>query len=337
MKLIALRKAAVCAIAISCSFLPTVLGAQSCKCPKNPGPGGGVHCASNQIATCDPTSGECNCTCDSAQQGKTKAEYEAQIFSQVLHKKVDPAELSSPEYEIPSASFRKAPQYKGTFSFDIEEPPAGRSQRPGKIRVGVPEWLEKVLESNGGVSVGPGALLQNCPDGRCNNGNNDANTTSATTFGSNSPAVGSITQTGPCSVNQIGGTQNSASPNCTLSPTQVRYEVNGVRHTSMPGKMSVDDSKFPIFQKMTTLVNAGKWSDAAGLADKQMTDSPEWPTPFYYAAKSYVNLCDKDAAIRDFKLFLEKVKDRDDYTKEAQNAADLLSRMEKGEMPPQCP
>jgi hypothetical protein len=129
MKLIALRRAVVCAVAISCGFLPTVLGAQSCKCPKNPGPGGGVHCAGNQIATCDPTSGECNCTCDSAQQGKTKAEYEAQIFSQVLHKKVDPAELSSPQYEIPSTSFRKTPQFQGTFSFDIQEQPAGRSQR----------------------------------------------------------------------------------------------------------------------------------------------------------------------------------------------------------------
>lgn len=207
MKLIALHRAFAWAIAISCSFLPTAFVAQSCKCPKNPGPGGGVHCASNQIATCDPTSGECNCTCDSAQQGKTKEEYEAQIFSQVLHKKVDPAELSSPQYAIPSSSFRKAPQFKGTFSFDTEEQPAGRSERPGKIRVGVPDWLEKILEGHDGVSVGPGALLQNCPNGKCTNGNNHVDATSATTHGSDSPAVGSVTQGAgsAMSINQQGG------------------------------------------------------------------------------------------------------------------------------------
>jgi hypothetical protein len=95
MRFAAFSRIAACIVGISCSFAPMTSPAQSCKCPKNPGPGGGVQCAKDQIATCDPSSGECNCTCDSVQAGKTKADYQAQIFSKVLHTKVDPDELSS--------------------------------------------------------------------------------------------------------------------------------------------------------------------------------------------------------------------------------------------------
>lgn len=170
MKLIALHRAFAWAVAIS--LLPTVLVAQSCKCPKNPGPGGGVHCASNQIATCDPTSGECNCTCDSAEQGKTKEEYEAQIFSKVLHTEVNPNKLSDPQYKKFVSSFRKS-DGEGTFKFDKEGSPKGSRQ----VEVGVPGWLEDVLRSKGGTSLGPGASLQNCPNGICIGGENSGTAT----------------------------------------------------------------------------------------------------------------------------------------------------------------
>jgi len=106
------------------------------------------------------------------QPGKTKADYEAQIFSKVLHTKIDPSDLSTGQYSVPVSSFRKSMDGKGSFSFDKEEGPAGRQERKGQVKVGVPEWLEEVLSSKGGVSVGPGASLQNCPNGICIGGEN---------------------------------------------------------------------------------------------------------------------------------------------------------------------
>ncbi len=177
MKSVAFSKAAACIVGIICSLAPGTSTAQSCKCPRNPGPGGGVQCSKDQIATCDPSSGECNCTCDSVQPGKTKADYEAQIFSKVLHTKVDPSDLSTGQYSVPVSSFRKSLEGKDTFSFDKEEGPAGRQERKGQIKVGVPEWLEEVLNNKGGVSLGPGASLQNCPNGICIGGENSGTAT----------------------------------------------------------------------------------------------------------------------------------------------------------------
>ncbi len=173
MRFAAFSRIAACIVAIICSFAPMTSEAADCRCRKNPGPGGGVQCAKDQIATCDGTSGECNCTCDSVQPGKAKADYQAQIFSKVLHTKVNPDELSSPQYQKYVSSFRKSGGDEGTFSFDKE---AGAS-RGRQVTVGVPEWLEGVLAGKGGVSIGPGASLQNCPNGICIGGANSGTAT----------------------------------------------------------------------------------------------------------------------------------------------------------------
>ena len=122
---------AACIVGISCSLAPVTSAAQSCKCPKNPGPGGGVQCSKDQIATCDPSSGECNCVCDSVQPGKTKADYEAQIFSKVMHTKVDPADLSSRKYGGFVSSFVRAPKTRGTFS---------SRKKPGPVQATRSRW-----------------------------------------------------------------------------------------------------------------------------------------------------------------------------------------------------
>jgi hypothetical protein len=192
-------------VVISFVLTPTMSESQSCKCPKRPsGPGGGVQCAKDQIATCDASSGECNCTCDSVLAGKTKAEYEAQIFSKVLHTEVNPAELSSPRYHIPVESFRKSAQYKGEFTFDVKEQPLGNHLERGHVRVGVPEYVEKVLEGGGGTSFGPGASLQSCPSGICNSGDNKGSETLSTFT---APHIALECPSGNCatSIGQQGG------------------------------------------------------------------------------------------------------------------------------------
>ena len=59
-------------------------------------------------------------------------------------------------------SFRESRDDKGTFYFD--KPGSGRD---AKVKIGVPGWLEEVLREKSGTSFGPGASLQNCPNGNC--------------------------------------------------------------------------------------------------------------------------------------------------------------------------
>jgi hypothetical protein len=168
MKFAAFKCLILCIVGIGCDFGP-MLFATSCKCPRNPGPGGGVQCAKDQIATCDPSSGECNCTCDSVERGKSKEEYEAQIFSRTLHTTVNPADLSSPKFHKLVSSFRKHDgEDKSTFSFEkgVED------GSPTRVRVAVPDWLDSVLAGKDPVSIGPGASFQKCPNGICIGGDN---------------------------------------------------------------------------------------------------------------------------------------------------------------------
>ena len=194
MKSAALSRVAVCVVAASLGLAATPSAAQSCKCHRPPG--GGVQCAENQIAMCDPLGGECNCTCRTVEKKKTKAEYEAVILSGVLDAEVDPAELST-RYE--GLGFREDTK-QGTVSLDFSKIPKSNLKGPGfkgsdeglrdaaKVKIGLPEWLKDLLIGKGGVSVGPGASLQNCPNGICIWGDNKG-TATVNNFGTHRPLV----------------------------------------------------------------------------------------------------------------------------------------------------
>jgi hypothetical protein len=155
--------------------------------------------------------------------------------------------------------------------------------------------------------------------------------------GNGNGAVNGDITLGPCAVNQVGGIGNTANPNCTFGSPSVRYEVNGVRHREIsPGHTSVDDEKNAVFNSMTTHMSTGDWEKVRALADAQIKDAPEWLTPYYYAAKSHINLCDKQMALADFGLFLAKAKSRNDYQHSVTDAKAMISKMKSGEMPPQC-
>jgi hypothetical protein len=142
MKLAVIKALGVCVVAISCNFTSMLFAAENCRCPKNPGPGGGVQCAKDQLATCDPSTGECNCTCDSVQRGKTKEEYQSLIFSRVLNKRVEPFDMHSPEYQKLNSSFSKS-ESNGTFYLSKK----AQDGRTVQVTIGVPEWLVGELRS----------------------------------------------------------------------------------------------------------------------------------------------------------------------------------------------
>jgi len=276
MRFAAFSRIAACIVGFSCSFAPMTSEASNCKCPKNPGPGGGVQCAKDQVATCDATSGVCNCTCDSVQAGKTKAEYEAQIFSQVLHTKVDPDELSSPQYGKFVSSFRKSNGDKGTFTFD-KETGAGRGRQ---VTVGVPEWLEGVLAGRGGVSIGAGASIQIPP----------GTTIEATTNAPDSAAVG--INTGTVTVNPP---VNSNAPTITYNCAGDK-KTAGQSPTAMMAMNAEFGKESKTLTRMVELNSSNNFPALLEVCEEKMKSAPEWLTPYLFCSLGYLSTGDMEKA-----------------------------------------
>jgi hypothetical protein len=243
------------------------------------------------------------------QAGKTKADYEAQIFSKVLHSKVDPADLSSPQYSRFVSSFRKSNEDKGTFSFD-KSVGTGTGRQ---VKVGVPEWLEEVL-SKGSPPIGPGASVQIPP----------GTTIDATTNAPNSAAVG--INTGTVMVNP------PVNPNKAI----VTYEFGGLKRTTSPGKMLVDTSGVDVFLEFQKRSNAHDWPGLATLAEEQKKHRPEWLTPYFAGAEAYSQLCEKDKATENLKYFLDSADDSPEYADAIAQAKHNLQTFEAGHWPSQC-
>jgi hypothetical protein len=141
MRSVALRPQKSWLLALFCAVLPPLVWAQECRCPERPkGPGGGVQCAKDQIATCDPSKGECNCSCDTASRGMRKEEYLSMIFSRVFDKQVTTSDLSEPRYRDLTASFLRSGT-NGTYF--LTKTVDGRQ---AQVTVSLPEWLVSILK-----------------------------------------------------------------------------------------------------------------------------------------------------------------------------------------------
>jgi hypothetical protein len=80
--------------------------------------------------------------------------------------------------------------------------------------------------------------------------------------GNDNQQVGYVSQ-GPCSNLQIGGTNNQQTANCApVNPNApvVTYDFQGVKRTSSPGKMEVDDSATLVFKSFGEKANVADWS-----------------------------------------------------------------------------
>jgi hypothetical protein len=127
---------------VGCMLVPALLASQECRCPPRPnGPGGGVKCAKDQIAICDPSKGECNCTCEPAPRGQNAAGYLSFIYSKSLDKAVAPSDIQTPKYQNITTEFLKT-EKDGVFFLK-------KKSEDGKIvqvSVGLPAWLSESLK-----------------------------------------------------------------------------------------------------------------------------------------------------------------------------------------------
>jgi len=145
-----------------------------------------------------------------------------------------------------------------------------------------------------------------------------------------------VEQTGKSNIAQIGNNNTATINEFDPNKPQVRFEVNGVRHWTVPGKTSTDDVEVAAYQKLMEYVNGQDWRNALALAEQEMTRASEWPTLYMVAGQADLNLCNKDKGSQYLKRFLEMVQYRDDYTRSTEMARDFLDAIQQGQMPPQC-
>lgn len=118
------------------------LASQKCECPSKPdGPGGGVKCEADQMATCDPSKGECNCTCDSVERGRTREQYFAIMLSKAFGESVTTLDLSQRKYKDPIDAFMLSAD-QGKFRV-----PKGDVDRFEIVIVSPPRWVLDILKN----------------------------------------------------------------------------------------------------------------------------------------------------------------------------------------------
>lgn len=208
------------------------------------------------------------------------------------------------------------------------------SQQPVKSRVQSPEIKSQptIKISHQKIKVeGKKNIAGNVVEGQENavgNGN-QVNSPAA-----NSPV--SVEQTGKNNIAQIGNNNKAEIEEFDPNKAQVRYEVNGVRHAQVPGKISADDSEVGSYNQLMSDVNAQDWQDARSLAQEQIGRAPEWPTPYFVLGQAEANLCDKEGVSKNLKKFLDMTQNRGDYRNTVEAAKKFLDLIQRGQMPPQC-
>jgi hypothetical protein len=145
-----------------------------------------------------------------------------------------------------------------------------------------------------------------------------------------------VQQTGKNNISQIGNDNHAEITEFDPTKPQVRYEVNGIRHTAMPGKNTADDAEVGSYNQLMTYVNSHDWKDAHDLAAAEIKRAPEWPTPYFVLGQAAANLCNEQEASENLKIFLSIARSRQDYVTTVKVAETFLGLMDRGEPPPQC-
>lgn len=112
----------------------------SCKCAKPPG--GGVVCSPGNIAVCNPRSGSCDCNCEPTTPGGRRPQYVRQIVSVVYGIPSEKIVLESEPFRIAAQSLKRLRPNYFTLTARLQE-------KDVDVFVGVPSWLDTVLQTDG--------------------------------------------------------------------------------------------------------------------------------------------------------------------------------------------
>jgi len=76
------------------------------------------------------------------------------------------------------------------------------------------------------------------------------------------------------------------------------YDFNGAKRVQTAGRTSLTvGPETAVFQNMADLEKKQQWADLIALAEKQISETPSWLTPYLFAAHGYIALGDKFRAL----------------------------------------
>ncbi|HEV2304170.1 MAG TPA: hypothetical protein VGR93_01495 [Candidatus Acidoferrales bacterium] len=106
------------------------------------------------------------------------------------------------------------------------------------------------------------------------------------------------------------------------------YDFNGARRSESPGRSEVvAGPEINIFQQLGKLNDSGDWNGLLGLAEKQIKQTPDWPTPYLFAGIASARLGQREVAIERLQTFLSGADDRMDYQNATNYAKQLLEQL----------
>jgi hypothetical protein len=157
--------------------------------------------------------------------------------------------------------------------------------------------------------------------------------------GAGSGAVGGNITTTPCSAVAVGGINTQQTVNCE-APSHW-YDLNGTERSKVGNNFNaMVGDQLNAYEDMKNLRSANKWTELRDVAEKQITLTPEWPTPYLEASFAYARLCQKDSAMKDLQEFIDKAtvfsRSTSTYDQPLQVARSNLAALRAGHGPAAC-
>jgi tetratricopeptide (TPR) repeat protein len=103
------------------------------------------------------------------------------------------------------------------------------------------------------------------------------------------------------------------------------YDFNGAKRvTTRPGHIQLDiGSEVNVFQSMQALIQQHNYSDLVPICEKQIKETPEWLTPYFYLGIASADLGNKVKAIELFEYVVKNAPDDPAYSQ----ANEFLKRL----------
>ena len=105
------------------------------------------------------------------------------------------------------------------------------------------------------------------------------------------------------------------------------YDFNGTkRETTGPGQFTtIIGPEVEIFNRIQELKKSGSYLELIEVCKKQIDETPEWLTPYFYLGIGYANTNEKEKAIEKFEYVLKNAPDDPNYIQ----AEEFLKELKK--------
>ena len=106
------------------------------------------------------------------------------------------------------------------------------------------------------------------------------------------------------------------------------FAFNGAKRIEYADQIqAIAGRELGVFSDMEGLNRSGDWTALLELADKQIKETPDWPTPYFFSGLANAKLGHSQLAVDRLQHFLLDADHRPDYQDAVKSATDLLSKL----------